>query len=270
MPAGIINADQTIIPDQAEVWLLPKASAPSGIASFIPALPTSDLAALGWLFSGLIDDKKGVPIDPSIEVRDYNAFGYPQFRVKLRNGKLKTSFTALEINSVTRQFILPGSTAAKKGPPKNVQFYVLYKWIDNDVTNGTKIWVTLSAAPIELTSMGGIVEGELSWAECKVHHTTDSNADIFQEVAIYSISKLFTIASGVTAYAVTIDNVVSGTVAATTQAALQTALRAMANIGSTGVVVSGTGGAPGTLTALFSVPINAISALGTGGTVVVS
>lgn len=270
MPAGIINADQTIIPDQAEVWLLSKASAPTGIASFIPALPTTDLAALGWQFSGLIDDKKGVPIDPSIEVRDYNAFGYPQFRVKLRNGKLTTSFTALEINSVTRQFILPGSTAAKKGPPRNNQFYVLYKWIDNDIVNGTKIWVTLAAAPIELTAMGGIVEGELSWAECKVHHTTDANADIFQEVAIYSISKLFTIATGVTAYTVTIDGSTTTTVAATTQAALQAALVALPNVGAGKVVVSGTGGAPGTLTALFSVPINAISALGTGGTVVVS
>lgn len=270
MPTGVVNSDATIIPDQAEVWLLPKASAPTGITSFIPPLPTSDLAALGWQFCGLIDDKKGIPMDPTIEVKDYNAFGYPQFRVKLRNGKLTTAFTALEINPVTRQFILPGSTAAKKGPPKNVQFYVLYKWTDNDVTNGTKIWVTLAACPIELKSMGGIVEGELSWAECSVHHTTDANRDIFQEVAIYSISKVFTIGSGVTAYTVTIDGVTSGTVAALTSAALQTALLAMSNVGASGVVVSGSGGAPGTLTALFAVPVNVVSALGTGGTVGVS
>lgn len=270
MVAGVVNADATIIPDQAEVWLLPKSSVPSGLASFIPALPTSDLKALGWQFCGLIDDKKGIPMDPTIEVKDYNAFGYPQFRVKLRNGKLTTAFTALEINSVTRQFILPGSSGAKKGPPRNNQFYVLYKWTDNDVTNGTKIWVTLSAAPIELKSMGGIVEGELSWAECSVHHTTDANADIFQEIAIYSISKVFTIATGVTAYTVTVDGVTTTTIAATTQAALQTALQALANVGVSGVTVSGTGGAPGTLTALFTVPVNLVSALGTGGTVTVA
>jgi hypothetical protein len=270
MVTGVINADATVIPDQAEVWLLPKASAPTGITSFIPALPTSDLSALGWSFCGLIDDKKGIPMTPTIEVKDYNAFGYPQFRVKLRNGKLMTAFTALEINSCTRQFVLPGSTAAKKGPPKNVQFYVLYKWTDNDITNGTKIWVTLAACPIELKTMGGIVEGELSWAECNVHHTTDANRDIFQEVAIYSISKLFTIGTGVTGYVVTVDGVATGTIATTTSAALQTALQALPNVGVSGVTVSGSGGAPGTLTALFTVPVNVVSALGTGGTVGVS
>lgn len=267
MPAGVINADATIIPDQAEVWLLPKASAPSGIASFIPALPTSDLAALGWQFSGLIDDKKGIPLDPSIEVQEYNAFGYPQFRVKLRNGKLITGFTALEMNSVTRQVILPGSSASKRGAPKNNQFYVLYKWIDQDVVNGTKIWVTLAACPLELKSMGGIVEGELSWAEISVHHTTDANADIFQEVATYSIAKTVNIGTGVTAYVVTIDGVPTSSVAATTPAALQTALNAHPNVGAGKSVVSGTGGAPGTLNVLFSVPVNAVSAVGTGGTV---
>lgn len=270
MPAGIINADATIIPDQAEVWLLPKASAPSGIASFTPATPTDDLAALGWSFSGLIDDKKGIPLDPSIEVKEYDAFGYPQFRVKLRKGKLKTGFTALEMNSVTRQFVLSGSTAGKRGAPSNNQFYVLYKWIDEDVVNGEKIWMTLSACPLELKSMGGIVEGELSWAEITVHHTTDANADIFQEIAIYSISKLFTLGTGVTAYTVTVDGETTGTVAALTAAALDTALEALPNVGAGKVVVSGTGGAPGTLTALFSVPVNVVSALGTGGTVGVS
>ena len=269
MPAGVINADATIIPDKAEVWLLPKSSAPSGIASFTPATPAQDLAALGWQFCGLIDEKKGIPLDPSIEVQEYNAFGYPGFRKKLRQGKLKTGFTVLEMNAITRQFVLPGSTGTKKGIPRNNQFYVLYKWTDEDVANGTKIWMTLATCPLELKGMGGIMEGELFWAEITVHHTTDANQDVFQEIAVYSIPKVFTIGTGVTAYVVTVDGVPTATVAATTPAALDTALEALPNVGTGKVVVSGAGGAPGTLTALFSVPVSIVSAVGTGGTVTV-
>lgn len=270
MPAGVISADSTIIPDQAEVWLLPKSAAPSGLASFTPSSPTADLAALGWSFSGLIDDKKGIPLDPSVEVKEYDAFGYPSFRVKLRKGKLKTGFTALEMNAITRQFIMPGSTASKRGAPKTNQFYVLYKWVDNDTTNGTKIWMSLAPCPLELKSMGGIVEGELSWAEITVHHTTDANGDIFQEVAVFSLTRTFNLGTGLTAYTVAVDGIPTQNISGTTSALLQTALRALPNVGVGGVVVSGAGGAPGTLTALFSVAVNQVSATGTGGTVTVS
>jgi hypothetical protein len=111
MVAGTINADATLIPDQAEVWVALK-SAVTDITTLIPSSVTADLAGLGWEHTGLVDDKKGIPLDPSIEVKEYDGFGHPKFRTKLRNGKLNTGFTALEINSVTRKLVLPGS------PPK--------------------------------------------------------------------------------------------------------------------------------------------------------
>jgi hypothetical protein len=264
-----VNPDATLIPDQAEVWVALKSTVTS-ISSMIPATPSDDLSALGWSFCGLVDDKKGIPLDPSIEVREYDAFGHPQFRVKLKNGKLKTGFTALERNTVTKQIVLPGSTSNKIGAPKNVQIYVLYKFVDQDITNGTTCWVSLTAAPVELKGTSGIVEGEAFWADLTVHHTTDANNDIFQVVGTYSISKTYNIGTGTTAYTSTVDGQTTSSISTPTSAALQTALRALSNVGSTGVTVTGTGGAPGTLTAVFSVSVTSVTASGTGGTVTVS
>lgn len=177
-----INPDATIIPDKAEVWLALK----SDVTSFSAMIPTTvgaNLETLGWDFCGLIDEAKGIPLEPSVEVKPYDAFGHPQFRVKLRNGTIKTGFTVLETNDVTKTFVLPGSASNKIGRPKDIQVYVLYKFTD-DAT--TRIWVSLKAAPVEVTNHGGIVDGELSFAECMVHHTADASGDVFQVVTATS------------------------------------------------------------------------------------
>lgn len=173
-----INPDATVIPDKAEVWLALKSEVTS-YSSMIPTTATANLETLGWSFSGLIDDKKGIPLDPNVEVKPYDAFGHPQFRVKLRKGSLKTGFTALETNDVTKKIVLPGSADNKIGIPKDIQVYVLYKFVD-DAT--TRVWVSLKPAPVELKSHGGIIDGELSYAELVIHHTADANNDVFQTV----------------------------------------------------------------------------------------
>jgi hypothetical protein len=271
MAVGTVNADLTLIPDQAEVWLA-LASNVTSISTMIPTSVTADLAALGWEFSGLIDDKKGIPLDPSIEVKDYDAFGHPIFRRKLKKGKLDTGFTVLETNATTKKIVLPGSASGKIGIPKDVQIFVLYKFVDEDRTT---IWVTLTKAPVELKSHGGIIDGELSFAELTVHHTTNADNDVFQVVvdSTDDMTKLFTIASGVTAYTATVGANTTTSITTLTSAALQTALRALASVAampSPGATVSGTGGAPGTLSVVFTATATPVSASGTGGTVTVS
>ena len=174
-----INPDATIIPDQAEVWLLLKSDLVGAYSGMIPANTATDLAALGWEFCGLIDDAKGIPLEPSVEVKPYDAFGHPQFRVKLRKGTLKTGFTALETNAVTEKIVLPGSAAGLIGIPKDVQVYVLYRFEDDNVS---RIWVSLTPAPVELKSHGGIIDGELSFAELVIHHTSNATNDVFEIV----------------------------------------------------------------------------------------
>ena len=122
-PQPTIRPDATIIPDKASVWVALESDV-TDITSMIPTDPTANFATTGWQFCGLIDDKKGIPLDPAIEVRPYDAFGHPQFRVKLRKGTLKSGFTALETNDVTRTFVLPGSTDKKIGIPKNVHLHL--------------------------------------------------------------------------------------------------------------------------------------------------
>jgi len=174
-----INPDATIIPDQAEVWLLLKSDLVGAYSGMIPANTAVDLDALGWEFCGLIDDKKGIPLDPSVEVKPYDAFGHPQFRVKLRKGSIKTGFTVLETNAVTEKVVLPGSAPGMIGIPKDVQVYVLYKFEDDDAI---RIWVSLTPAPVELKSHGGIIDGELSFAELVIHHTSNADNDVFEIV----------------------------------------------------------------------------------------
>jgi hypothetical protein len=177
-PQPTIRPDATIIPDKASVWVALESDV-TDITSMIPTDPTANFATTGWQFCGLIDDKKGIPLDPAIEVRPYDAFGHPQFRVKLRKGTLKSGFTALETNDVTRTFVLPGSTDKKIGIPKNVQAYVLYQFVDEDIA---RVWCALRPAPLEVKSHGGIIDGELSYAEIVVHHVADAYGDVFQLV----------------------------------------------------------------------------------------
>lgn len=271
MVAGVINPDLTLIPDQAEVWLILKADV-TDPTLIIPPSVTTDLTTLGWLHTGLVDDKKGIPLSPSVEVKEYDGFGHPIFRTKLRRGKLETGFTALERNTVTNKIVLPGSAANKIGRPRDVQIYVLYKYVDEDRTT---IWVQLKPAAVETKSMSGILDGELWWAEMVVHHTADAAGDIFQVVADTTddVTKTYTIASGVTAYTTTAGANTTASISTLTAAALQTALRGLASVQalpSPGVTVTGTGGAPGTLTAVFTAAITPVTASGTGGTVVVA
>lgn len=172
------NPDLTLIPDEAEVWLALKSDV-DDIATMIPAAVTDDLEGLGWGFTGLIDADKGIPLDPTIEIKEYDAFGRPRFRVKAKKGKLNTGFTALETNAITKKVVLPGSAPNKIGAPKDVQVYVLYRFVDEDRTT---IWVSLTPGLAELKAHGGIVDGELSWADITLHHTTDADGDVFQVV----------------------------------------------------------------------------------------
>lgn len=258
------NPDATIIPDKAEVWLLMAADV-TDISTKMPATAGADLDALGWQFTGLTSEK--IPLTPSGEVKEYDAFGRPAFRMKFRKGKLQTGFTALEYNAVTQKLILPGSASNKIGIPKNVQIYVLYKWVDEDVSGGTRVWTSLRPALAELKSLAGINEGELWSAEIVVHHTADANRDVFQTVGGAPLTKVFTIGSGVTSYIVNVDGQAAA-VSTLTSAALQTALRALPNVGSSGVTVTGSGSGP--FTAVFTAPVLNVSAAGVGGTVVVT
>lgn len=264
-----INPDATLIPDGAEVWFILKADV-SDIAALIPPSPTADLEALGLEEVGLIDDKKGIPLDPSGEVKEYDGFGHPVFRTKFRKGKLKTGFTALEWNSVTRKFVLPGSASNKIGIPKDVQGYLVYRYVDEDRAT---VWVQLRPALLELKGHGGIVDGELSWAEMTVHHTADAAGDVFQVVdaTFDDTKKTFTIASGVTAYTVTVDGDTTASITTKTKTALQTALRALPSVqalDTPGVTVNGPSGGP--LLAEFTGPVTTVTATGTGGTVTVA
>lgn len=250
MPATI-NPDATLIPDKAEVWII-LASDVDSIAAKIPATPTEDLSAKGWLFTGLIDDKKGIPLTPGIEVKEYDAFGHPRFRVKLRKGKLETGFTALETNAATRKIVLPGSAPNKIGAPKDVQIFVLYRFIDEDIA---RLWVTLTKAPVELKSHGGFIDGELSFAELVVHHTTDANGDVFQIVEVEAPG-----APDVTTWVVTLTGATGGDFTSAvdggaptadtdfdaTNAEYQAALVAV--LGAGGATVAGNAGGPYTVT----------------------
>lgn len=267
-----INPDATLIPDKAEVWLALKSNV-TAIEDMIPAAVDDDLAALGWDFSGLISDQKGIPLDPSIEVNEYDAFGHPSFRVKLKKGKLKSGFTVFETNDATKKIVLPGSAPNKIGAPKDVQVYVLYRVVDEDGDAGQRVWVSLRPAPVELKAHGGFVEGELSFADLTVHHTQDANGDVFQVVdaAADDVPKTFTIDPAVTAYTATVDGDTTTSITSKTASALQTALRALPSVSaldSPGVTVEGPTGGP--LVATFTGPVTVVSASGTGGTVGVS
>lgn len=258
-----INPDATLIPDKAEVWIALKSDV-SDISTMIPTTPTADLDALGWMHVGLIDEANGVPVTPAVEVKPYDAFGYPQYRVKLRKGTLKTGFTMLEDNDVTRQIVFPGSAGNRLGIPKDTQIYVLYRFEDE---GATRVWVSLRPAPVEISSTAGIVDGEEFTVECVVHHTATADGDVFETVGSGGSVVTFTIGSGVTAYTATVGGQTTSSITTKTASALQTALRALSGVGSTGVTVTGPTGGP--LVASFS-DVVTVSATGTGGTVTVA
>jgi hypothetical protein len=273
--AAAVNAELTLIPDKAEVWIALKSEV-TDLTKLTPANISDDLAKLGWSFVGLIDDRKGIPLTPSGEVKEYNAFGYPAFRMKFRKGKLTTGFTTFELNDATKKIVLPGSTPNKMGIPKNTQIYVLYRFIDEDVTGGHRAWMSLRPALAELKSHGGIIDGELSYAEIVVHHSPDANQDVFltfggpaaAALPAAPATKTFTIGAGVTAYTVTVDGKATASITTLTSAGLQTALQALAGVGASGVAVTGTGSGP--FTAVFTVAVSTVTAAGTGGTVTVA
>lgn len=272
MTDGTVNANATLIPDKAEVWIALKADVTS-IATMIPAATGDDLGALGWEFAGYISDDKGISLDPTIEVKEYDAFGHPKFRVKLKKGKLITGFTLLETNETTKKIILPGSTSNKVGAPKDVQVYVLYKYTDEDRTT---IWVQLTPAPIEQSGDSGILDGELRWFEMKVHHTTDANNDVFQVVAD----------SGTTQWTATLGTQSSGTFTLTwggnttstiaynaTAATVKSALVALDDGYTTANwTVAGSAGGPYTITppVADSAVTGSGSSLGTPGTFIIA
>jgi hypothetical protein len=264
-----INPDATIIPDQAEVWFK-LASGVTDITTMMPLTPTGDLTALGWEEVGLIDDAKGIPLTPSGEVKEFNAFGHPSFRVKFRLGKLKSGFTALEYNTVTKKFVMPGSAANKRGIPRDIQGYLAYRFVDGANTN---TWVTLRPALIEHSDHGPIVDGDLSWATLTVHHTADANRDVFQTVddTTDDVTKTFTIAPAVTTYTVTVGASTTTPITTKTAADLQAALRLLPSVialPNPDVTVTGPTGGP--LVALFTSAPGVVSATGTGGTVTVA
>lgn len=270
--AQTINPELTVIPDQAEVWFVLKSDVvdAAALAAMTPTTADDDLEALGWEEVGLIDNKKGIPLDPSGEIKEYDAFGHPIFRTKFFRGKLTSGFTALEWNTVTRKFVLPGSAADKIGAPRDIQGYVLYRFVDEERAT---CWMALRPAMLELKDKVGLVEGELSSAEIVVHHTNDSNNDVFQiiDYTADDVTKTFTIDSGVTAYTATVDGQITASITTKTAAALQAALRLLSTVqalDAPGVVVTGPTGGP--LVAAFTGTVTTVTASGTGGTVTVA
>lgn len=275
--AQLVNPDYTLIPDEAEVWVLFASDLEGSIASKIPSTPTAtneELTTMGWAFTGYIDDEKGIPLTPTSEVKKYNAFGHRNFRVKIKNGELETSFTPLEVlNPIVKRMSLQGSAPNKIGPPKNVQVYLLYRVVDEDLVGGGMVWVTLRPCPVQPDSHSGFIEGEKTWVEMKVYHTTDAAGDTFQVVdaSTDDVAKQFTIAPGVTAYTATVDGQTTASITAKTATALQSALRLLSTVialPGDGVTVTGPTGGP--LVATFTGPVTTVTATGTGGTVTVA
>lgn len=272
-----VNPDYTLIPDEAEVWVI-FASDMDGasIADKIPDAPDATneaLEALGWGFTGYIDDEKGIPLTPSSEVKKYNAFGHRNFRVKIKNGELETSFTPLEVLSpIVKRLSFQGSAPNKIGPPKNVQVYLLYRVIDEDLVGGGQVWVTLSKCPVQPDSHSGFKDGEKTWVELKVYHTTDAAGDTFQVVdaSTDDVVKTVTIPGGVTAYTFTAGANTTASITLKTAAALQTALRALASVQALPEPGATVTGPDGNLAVTFTGPITPTTATGTGGTVVVA
>ncbi|QOC55875.1 major tail protein [Gordonia phage DirtyBoi] len=182
MPATI-NPDASHIWDEAEVYILPKAAlngAPIEGSAFEPDSVNEDFTERGWLFVGLIDAAKGIPVTPEGEVKKFNGFGHTAYRTKFVQGQVQTGFTALEDNAVTAQIVLPGSSSDKIGVPRDLQFYVLYRTVDSGAADLGRM--SLRPALLELTEHSGAVEGEQEMYEFTVHHSADANKDVFKKI----------------------------------------------------------------------------------------
>ena len=185
MVAPAINPDASIIPDDAEVWIQSKASVDQagGIGNCLPASIADDadaLELLGWNYVGLIDAGNGIPFETDGEVNEFDGFGHPAYRKKFTKGKVNTGFTCLEDNAVTAGIVLPGSDPSKLGAPRDLQFYVLYRVVDEGYSE--RILVSTRNALLELTSHSGYVEGEQTSYEFTVHHSGDGNKDVFHKI----------------------------------------------------------------------------------------
>lgn len=176
---GVVNPDASRIWDNAETWIALRDDV-TDIATMIPASPDADLATLGWEFIGLQDAEKGVPFTPEGEVKKFNGFGHTNYRSKYSKGELQTGFAALEMNAVTEKVVLPGSAPNKIGKPRDIQAYVLYRFIDEGMTD--IVLVSLRPGLLELKEHSGAVEGEQESYEFTVHHSPDNNGDIFEKV----------------------------------------------------------------------------------------
>ncbi|MGN7133383.1 hypothetical protein ACTHQY_08930 [Rhodococcoides corynebacterioides] len=267
--AGTVNPDASRIWDEAEVYVVAR-GAVANIASIIPATVNSTIDPK-WEFVGLIDAAAGIPVNPELEINHYDGFGHSRYRSKARKGSLSTGFTALEDNSVTRKFVLPGSTAGKIGAPKGVYFYTMYVLRDEDII--TDIWVSLRPA---LLSLGGYAktEGEQEMYEITVDHANDANQDVFQRVeGSAPVPRLVNFTGGpFTAGTFTLTvagQTTAGIAYNATAAAIDTALEALSTVGSGNATVTGT--VSGGLTITVPGPLSGNGAgLTPTGTVVVA
>lgn len=173
--AAVVNADKTNIWDEAEVYILPAADTPD-ISDLLPTVGVTLPAGWDAGFVGLIDAGKGIPIEPGLEIKHYDAYGHARYRSKASKGTVGTGFTCFEDNAVTKTIVLPGSATGKIGAPKNLRFYTCYRTVDEG-----KVKVLISSRPalLELTSHSGAVEGEQESYEFAVHHANDPNGDVF-------------------------------------------------------------------------------------------
>lgn len=176
---GTIDPDASHIWDEAEVWIQAKADV-DDITTVTPATVSDDFETKGWAYVGLIDAKKGIPVEPSGELKEFDGFGYTSYRQKFGKGKVKTGFVCLEDNAVTAGIVLPGSTSSTIGVPQDLQYYTLYRTVDQGAADVVR--VSLRPATLELTSHSGAVEGEQESYEFVAHHAPDQNRDVFKVI----------------------------------------------------------------------------------------
>lgn len=174
--AYAVDADKTNIWDEAEVFILTIADV-TDIETLFPTVGTVVLPA-AWEagFVGLIDPGKGIPVEPSVEIKHYDGYGNARYRSKSSKGTVSTGFTCYEDNAVTKTIVLPGSKAGRMGAPKNLRRYTAYRTVDE---GKVKIMISLRPALLELTSHSGAVEGEQEAYEFTVHHANDPSNDVF-------------------------------------------------------------------------------------------